>query len=59
MGVPDLSSFSLDIKLLGVNFKRDLEQDIGIDNTDLQTEFMEHPAKFAWWATVCEYARRS
>jgi len=41
----------------GVEYNATLEEDIEIDPSDLDAEFVEQPRKFAWWAMVCELAK--
>lgn len=34
-----------------------LGEDLAIDYSDINQSFIDQPAKFAWWATVCAQAR--
>jgi len=56
---PDLNGPHLQVNLNidGVDFQRELGDDIPISGSDLSGEFMEHSDRFAWWATVTELAR--
>ena len=41
----------------GITYHATLEDDIEIDQNDLNTEFMNQPKKFAWWAVLSELAK--
>jgi hypothetical protein len=52
--VPEIS---VNLKLDGADFSRELSDDIPIQSPDLDMEFVEQPERFAWWATVVELAK--
>ncbi len=44
-------------KIETVPYETNFSQDISIDKTDLETEFLEHSEKFAWYAGLSEVAQ--
>jgi len=41
----------------GVVLGADLQDDVFIDNSNLEEEFLNQPEIFAWWASTCELAK--
>lgn len=53
----DMSILSLTVKTKNSENTVDLGEDLKINSTDINQDFCEQPAKFAWWATVAVQAQ--
>ncbi|MCJ7760611.1 hypothetical protein MUP59_05655 [Candidatus Bathyarchaeota archaeon] len=49
----------LDVSVVfsGITYQSSLEEDMLINSTDLDGEFVEQPRKFVWWAVLSEVAK--